>query len=119
MEISIPFRNFFVSIKIDRRNDLMVETLQHYTREDVNERNNGYNKKRQKTANTKSVISNPFLLHDYCGALHLPALYWRHRLGSSNNITSISSLPALKHCGKSALTLSKIARYRRYWSSQR
>jgi len=64
MKISIPFRNIFVSIKIDRRDDLMVETLQHYTREDVNERNNGYNKKRQKTASTKSVISNPLLLHD-------------------------------------------------------
>jgi len=64
MKISIPFRNIFVSNKISRRDDLMVETLQHYTREDVNERNNGYNKKRQKTASTKSVISNPLLLHD-------------------------------------------------------
>ena len=63
MKISIPFRNIFVSNKISRRDDLMVEKLLHYSREDANETNNGY-KKRQKLASTKSVISNPLLLHD-------------------------------------------------------
>ena len=63
MKISIPFRNIFVSIKISPRDDLMVEKLLHYSREDANETNNGY-KKRQKLASTKSVISNPLLLHD-------------------------------------------------------
>lgn len=64
MKISIPIRNLFGSIEISRRDDLMVETLWYYSREDVNERNNGYNKKRQEPASTKSAISNPFLFHD-------------------------------------------------------